>query len=234
MELDIYLENTRFDQQCESTIINEIVTRLATKHNIHAYNQCPKCLSASQAPLPGPLTRTQPMPHPSKCKACKTLLKAELDAVEQQLRNLNANLHFLDQVPFTPVGQGAEIATKFDFLLERRRVLKEQSREPCSYSIPLQPYMVFKQPKYRALQVDRLDPRYHPHQHQGTICNFGGKVGSAQWEGANLVLRKGLTVMPGLSQQKVFVKPVWAREQELERLKGKERERQMAAPAPKR
>lgn len=43
-----------------------------------------------------------------------------------------------------------------------------------------------------------------------------------------------MTVMPGLSQQKVFVKPVWAREQELERLKGKERERQMAAPAPKR
>ncbi|KAI4102907.1 MAG: hypothetical protein LQ339_004452 [Xanthoria mediterranea] len=217
MELDIPLENTHFDQQCESTITNDILTRLATKHNAHAYNQCPQCLSASQAPLPGPLTRNQPMPHPSNCKACRTLLKAELTTVEQELRNLNANLNFLDQAPFTRTGEGAEIASESNFLVERRRVLKEQCREPCSYSIPLQPYMVFKQSQYRALQVDRLDPRYHPHQHQGTTCNFGGEFGSPQWEGANRVLRKGLTVMPGLSQQKAIVKPVWQMEQDLER-----------------
>lgn len=125
MELDIYLENTHFDEQCESKIIHEALTRLATKHNIHAYNQCSRCLSASETPLPGPTTRTQPVPHPSKCKECKELLKTELDDAESQLRRLNANLGFLDGIAFTPIDYGAEIATKFEFLLERRKVLKE-------------------------------------------------------------------------------------------------------------
>ncbi|KAL8851707.1 MAG: hypothetical protein Q9221_003438 [Calogaya cf. arnoldii] len=222
MELDMYLDNTHFDEQRESTIIKDILTRLATKHNAHAYNQCPECLSASQAPLPGPLTRTQPVPHPSSCKACKTSLKTELDTVEQQLRNLNASLNFQNQAPFTPIGHGAELLPKFEFLMERRKVLKEQLREPCSFSIPLPPHLVFKQPQYQALQVDRLDPRYHPHQHQGTICNFGGKVGSAQWEAAQYVLRNGWDVMPHLRQQKKLVKLLWDREQQL----GEEREKE--------
>lgn len=205
MELDIYFENTHFDEQRESKTIHEVLTRLATKHNIHAYNQCSRCLSASETPLPGPMTQTQPMPHPSKCKECKALLRTELEAAESQLRNLNANLGFIDGIAFSPIGHGAENATKFEFLLERRKVLKEQLREPCPYSIPLQPYMVSKQPQYRALQADRLDPRSHPHQHQGTICNFGGNFGSAQWEGANHVLRMGWNVMPFLKQQKTLV-----------------------------
>ena len=223
MELDIYLENTHFDEQCESRIIHEILTRLATKHNIHAYNQCSRCVSASEIPLPGPTIRTQPVPHPSKCKECRKLLKTELDAAESQLRSLNANLGFLDGIASIPIGHGAEIATKFEFLLERRKVLKEQLREPCSYSIPLQPYMVFKQPQYRVLQADRLDPRYHPHQYHGTICNFGGKVGSPQWEGANHVLRMGWTVMPFLRRQKTLVKPVWTMEREMEKQREKQR-----------
>ncbi len=37
MELDIYFENTHFDEQRESKTIHEVLTRLATKHNIHAY-----------------------------------------------------------------------------------------------------------------------------------------------------------------------------------------------------
>ncbi|KAL8658002.1 MAG: hypothetical protein Q9226_001359 [Calogaya cf. arnoldii] len=84
-----------------------------------------------------------------------------------------------DQAPFTPIGHGAECLPKSEFLIERRKVLKEQLREPCSYSTSLLPHLLFKQPQYRASQVDRLDPRYHPHQHQRTICNFGGIVWGA-------------------------------------------------------
>ncbi|KAL8674736.1 MAG: hypothetical protein Q9168_000894 [Polycauliona sp. 1 TL-2023] len=212
MELDIYLENTHFDEQRQATTIHQILTRLATKHNIHAYNQCPRCLFASQTPPPGPPVPTSPILHPSKCNDCRALLKTELEAVESQLRDLKVNLDLLDAVPFAPTGEGAQIATQYDFLIQRRKVLKEQLREPCSYSIPLQPYMIFKQARYRALQVDRLDPRYHPHQHHGTICNFGGSLGSPQWEGANHVLRMGWNLMPALRRQKTLVKPVWTRE----------------------
>ena len=227
MELDIDFENTRFDEQVLPTIIHQVVTKLAAKHNTHAYNQCPQCLIASQMPLPGSLTRPHPMAHPSKCKDCKSLVETELDDLEQQWRNLKTNLEFLQEAPGTPIGHGAEIVRTLGFLVGRRKVLKEQVREPCSYSIPLPPYMALKQGKYRALQVVRLDPRYSPHQHQGTICNFGGMVGSAQWEAANLVLRRGWSVMPGLRQQKIFVKAVWEREKELERQKERERERQI-------
>ncbi|KAL8768348.1 MAG: hypothetical protein Q9209_005382 [Squamulea sp. 1 TL-2023] len=226
MELDIYFEKTHFDEQVQSTVTNQVLSKTATKHNTYAYNQCPKCLVASQTPLPGPLKPTHPMPHPSKCKDCRTLLKAELDALEQQMRFFKVNLDFLEEVPFTPIGQGKATVTDLSFLIERRKVLREQLREPCSYSIPLQGYMVIKQEPYRALQVERLDPRCSPHQHQGTICNFGGKIGSAQWEAANLVLRRGSTVMPGLVQQKELVKLMYYQEKELEKQKQKQRERQ--------
>ncbi|KAL8915100.1 MAG: hypothetical protein Q9171_000403 [Xanthocarpia ochracea] len=224
MELDTDFEDTRFDEQVLPTIIHQVVTKLATKHNTHAYNQCPQCLIASQMPPPGPLTRPHPIAHPSKCKDCRSLLKTELDDLEQQLQNLKINLDFLEEAPWTPIGRRAEIVRTLDFLVGRRKVLKEQVREPCSYSIPFPPYMAFKQGKYRAMQVLRLDPRYSPHQHQGNICNFGGMVGSAQWMAANLVLRRGWSVMPGLRQQKTFVKPVWDREEELKRQKERERQ----------
>ncbi|KAL8788116.1 MAG: hypothetical protein Q9213_001874 [Squamulea squamosa] len=227
MELDIYFEKTHFDEQVQSTITHQVLTKTATKHNTYAYNQCPKCLVASQTPVSEPLTRTHPTPHPSKCKDCKAIVKTELDALEHQMRFLKVNLDFLEEVPFTPIGQGKAIVTDLSFLNERRKVLREQLREPCSYSIPLQAYMMIKQEPYRALQVERLDPRCSPHRHQGTICNFGGKIGSAQWEAANLILKRGLSVMPGLLQQKELLRLMYYREKELEKLREGERERQM-------
>ncbi|KAI4239325.1 MAG: hypothetical protein L6R40_005540 [Gallowayella cf. fulva] len=226
MELNIEFENDRFDQQTNPRIIDEILIRLAIKHNIHAYNQCPKCLTASQIPLPGPSTRTQPMPHPSNCKACKTLLQTELADLEQQRRALQADLAFLEETPTIPMGFTKETATNLIFVKQRRKVLEAQLREPCSFSIPLQPYMIVKEPQYRSLQLDRLDPRYSAHQHQGTQCNFGGEVGSAGWEAANLVLRRGMGVMPHLREQKRMVKAVWFMEKELTRQRERERERE--------
>ncbi|KAL8730283.1 MAG: hypothetical protein Q9166_004166 [cf. Caloplaca sp. 2 TL-2023] len=229
MDLDIDFENTGFDEQVHPTIIDQMLIKLAMQHNTHAYNQCPKCLSASQSPSAGTLKRTEPISHPSTCRICQTLIRKELADLEQQRRALQPELNSMENPPVQPTDIGKDIITTLDFLKERTKVIKEQLREPCSYSIPIQAFMKLKQPQYRSLQAERFDPRYSPHEHQGAICNFGGKVKSVQWEAANLVLRRGMTVMPGLREQKGLVKVVWLQGKELERQRERQKERKRQA-----
>ena len=166
----------------------------------------------------------QPVQHPSTCDECKTLLFAELNDVREQQRSLEADLGSRYDGRTVLPGVEKKVSDEFERLERRRRVLQAQIAEPCSYSIPLQPYMTMKKSS-QVIHTDRFDPRLAPHQYQGEIHNFGGPLGTLQWQAAQEVLRQGMGVMPGLARQKYLAEALVIKVRQQQRQRQPEKQR---------
>ncbi|KAL8705824.1 MAG: hypothetical protein Q9201_001047, partial [Fulgogasparrea decipioides] len=124
------LENAPFEPGIKDRLINDALLKLATKHNTHAYNQCPQCqettIQTQQLSSPPPT----PISHPSACLSCKELLKHELSTLLRRQKTLQADLDLIDAVPIQPTGYEKEIVLELKLLSRRKKVLKAQIKEP--------------------------------------------------------------------------------------------------------
>lgn len=186
MKLDIDFELALSTAWNSPTAMDDLLTKVAVQHNAYAFHQCPNCLATSTEP--GPTFATEVVPHPSRCIDCKNLAADELTEVRLQQKEIRYDLGLLDEyIMAIPNGVEKAMVEKLSGLCERENVLKVQVARPCTYSIPLKPSMK-SDGKYASMQVERIDPRYVWHNHQGRTMRFGGEVGTEGWKKADEAL----------------------------------------------